>query len=350
MYHPALLITFPFSENCIPLQCNEFIYDFSLCNFNVIKSQIASIDWPIVFKDQCINSAVSSFYNIIFEIIDKNCTKKLVGIYNYISKYPVWFSSTLKDLIFKKKIAHKLYKQSPTQINYNIFSNLRAQCKFQSKTDYTKYITDTQNSLLSNPKQFWKFFSNKRSNNSLPTSITYENQSICGGEQIVRSFAHYFANVYVSSDTFSTIPDSSTYSPALTSDLNLFSVVLNITDVLNELDTITFKSNPGPDMIPSIFFSNFKFVLTIPLLYLYNLSLSTGTFPTVWKTSFITPISKGGDISSVTNYRPICLLSIIPKIFESIISKKITPLLSQLVCEDKHGFIIGNNYKSFNLS
>ena len=122
----------------------------------------------------------------------------------------------MKDLIFKKKIAHKLYKQSPTQINYNIFSNLRAQCKSQSKADYSKYTTDTQNSLLSNPKQFWKFLSNKRSNNSLPTSMTYENQSICGGEEIIRNFAHYFANVYVSSDTFTTIPVSSTYSPALT--------------------------------------------------------------------------------------------------------------------------------------
>lgn len=337
MYHPALLITFPINENFIPLQYNEFKYDFSVCNFNVIKSQIASIDWPIVFKNQCINNAVSRFYNIIFEIIDKNCTKRKV----YISKYPVWFSSVLRDLIFKKKIAHKLYKQSPFQINYNIFSNLRAQCKFQSKVDYSKYLTDTQNSLLSNPKQFWKFLSNKRSNNSLPTSMTYENQSICGGEEIVSSFAHYFSNVYVTSDTFTT--DSFTFPSALTSDLNLFSVVLNITDVLNELDTITYKSNPGPDMIPSIFFSNCKFVLTIPLLYLYNLSLSTGTFPTVWKTSFVTPISKGGDISSVTNYRPISLLSIIPKIFESIISKKITPLLSQLVCEDQHGFLSGRS-------
>jgi len=86
--------------------------------------------------------------------------------------------------------------------------------------------------------------------------MSYENQSIYGGEEIVHSFAHYFSNVYVSSDTFTTIPDSSKFSSALTSDLNLFSVVLNISDVLNEFDTITYKSNPGPDMITSIFFSN----------------------------------------------------------------------------------------------
>lgn len=85
---------------------------------------------------------------------------------------------------------------------------------------------------------------------------------ISGGQEIVRSFTHYISNVYVNSNTFTTTPDPSSFPPALTSDLNLFSVVLNISDILNELDTITYKSNPGPDMIASIFFSNCKFVLT----------------------------------------------------------------------------------------
>jgi len=72
-------------------------------------------------------------------MINDNCTKKRL----YVSKYPVWFSSVLKDLVFKKKIAHKIYKLHPTQINYDIFSNLRAQCELQSKVDYSKYISDT---------------------------------------------------------------------------------------------------------------------------------------------------------------------------------------------------------------
>lgn len=167
MYHPTLLVTFPIIVYVKPLQCNELINDFSLCSYNVIKSELASIDWPVVFNDLCINRAVNNFYTIIFKIVDNNnCTKK----HAYISKYPVWFSSMLKDLVYKKKIAHKLYKLSPTQINYNIFSNLCAQCKLQSKADYRKYITGTQNSLSSNRKKFWQFLKNKPSNSSLPTS------------------------------------------------------------------------------------------------------------------------------------------------------------------------------------
>jgi len=284
-------------------------------------------------------NAVTIFYNLIFNIIDANCKKKQL----YTSKYPVWFSSTLRDFVFLKKIAHKIYKSSPTQTNYNIFSNLRAKCKFHSKLNYSKYIIDTQSSLNSNPKKFWQFLKSKRSNNSLPISMTYNNQLISGGKDIVHSFSKYFSSVY----DFPTPASTSRHDPTTTSpdfnlsQLNLCFLVLNTTDVLNELDTITHKSNPGPDMIPSIFFINCKFVLTVPLLHLFNLSLSSGLFPPIWKLSYITPISKSFDVTSISNYRPICLLSIIPKMFESIISKKITPLLSPSVSMYQHGFISG---------
>lgn len=46
------------------------------------------------------------------------------------NKYSIWFSSMLKDLFYKKKIAHILFKQTTFQINYNKFSLLGAKCKF----------------------------------------------------------------------------------------------------------------------------------------------------------------------------------------------------------------------------
>jgi len=69
MYHPALLVTCPINENIKPLQCNDFVYDFSLGNYNVIKSHLASVDWPVVFKDQNINSAHKNNFHIISCII-----------------------------------------------------------------------------------------------------------------------------------------------------------------------------------------------------------------------------------------------------------------------------------------
>lgn len=139
MYHPALLtkISVLLSK---PLNYKEQIYDFTHCDYFFIRSHIVSIDWNAIFKNLNINDAVSVFYENIFRIIDLSCTKK----YLYTPKYPLWFSKTLKQLISKKKIAHKVYKRYPTQYNYNQFSNIRAWCKSQNKFVYNSFIADSK--------------------------------------------------------------------------------------------------------------------------------------------------------------------------------------------------------------
>lgn len=90
-------------------------------------------------------------------------------------------------------------------------------------------------------------------------------------------------------------------------------------------------------------FSDCKFVLTIPLLHLFNLSLLSGIFPDKWKITYIFPIHKGGDNTLLNNYRPISIISIIPKLFESIISKKLYPMFKNIIIDEQHGFMTGRS-------
>jgi len=57
------------------------------------------------------------------------------------------------------------------------------------------------------------------------------------------------------------------------------------------------------------------------------------------KIIYITPIYKSGDKSNVRNYRPISKLSVIPKLFEAIITKKLTTLLVNYISPTQHGFL-----------
>lgn len=115
---------------------NETRYDYLNCDYNIIRSFLASTNWDRVFHNLQINDAVHVFYDIIFEIIDTHCTKKTF----FNNKCPIWSSPMLKNVIYKKKIAHMLFKKSTSRINYNKFSLLRAKCKSQSKIDYNIYI------------------------------------------------------------------------------------------------------------------------------------------------------------------------------------------------------------------
>ena len=61
---------------------------------------------------------------------------------------------------------------------------------------------------------------------------------------------------------------------------------------------------------------------------LFNLSLKSGLFPILWKTSHVVPIPKAKEYTSPSNYRPISLLSILSKILERHVHSLITEHIS----------------------
>ena len=64
---------------------------------------------------------------------------------------------------------------------------------------------------------------------------------------------------------------------------------------------------------------------------LFNQSILRGCFPMIWKQLNIVPIPKNGDTTNQTNYRPICLLSILSKHLE----RHIVNLLLQHLLETR---------------
>jgi len=63
---------------------------------------------------------------------------------------------------------------------------------------------------------------------------------------------------------------------------------------------------------------------------LYNLSLTTGHFPSTFKEAFITPIVKkpGLDSADVSSHRPISNLSVLSKLLERLVVRQLSHLIT----------------------
>jgi len=149
-------------------------------------------------------------------------------------------------------------------------------------------------------------------------------------------FANHFSSVYVKNNLSNDILESLSVK---IHDLNINSMSITENEISDYLLSINDKSSIGPDGIPPIFKKKCYSVLVKPLHYLFNLSLSTGVFPSFWKKSFITPIHKSGSKIDISNYRPISKFSSIPKLFEAIISKKLSSILLNYISPTQHGFL-----------
>ena len=72
---------------------------------------------------------------------------------------------------------------------------------------------------------------------------------------------------------------------------------------------------------------------------LFNEIIKRNNFtPEEWKKVKIKVIHKKGDIENVSNYRPICSLLALCKLFSTILYGRLYPMLDQKQAEDQAGF------------
>ena len=111
-------------------------------------------------------------------------------------------------------------------------------------------------------------------------------------------------------------------------------------EVEKTIDEINIKKSTGPFGIPVFLLKKFKTFFSLWLSELVNLSFEIGVFPDILKVAKVNPLHKKESKIDHRNYRPISLLSVVSKIFEKLIYKRIYFYLDQkkLLYSKQFGF------------
>lgn len=97
---------------------------------------------------------------------------------------------------------------------------------------------------------------------------------------------------------------------------------------------------PGLDEISAEFLKSAETVVLPFLTNLFNALFENGLFPEEWCRSVIIPLFKKGDVNNPDNYRGIALLSVISKVFTSILNRRLYTWAedNQKISEEQAGF------------
>ena len=125
--------------------------------------------------------------------------------------------------------------------------------------------------------------------------------------------ANFFSSVFTDEDV-NNLPkmekrnsDIATDEPFLQEEIKKLLLRLNTT------------KSPGPDKVhPKVLY-----VIDKPLFIILKKSFETGIVPENWKVAIITALFKKGDKKLASNYRPVSLTSILCKLLEKLIRKRI---------------------------
>ena len=97
--------------------------------------------------------------------------------------------------------------------------------------------------------------------------------------------------------------------------------------VITNLDSSKMS---GPHCIPVVVLKNCEPELSYILAELFNMRLKESSFPDFWKVLPVVPVFKNvGERSPARNYHPVSLLSVVSKVFEKLVNKRIVDYLEK---------------------
>ena len=120
----------------------------------------------------------------------------------------------------------------------------------------------------------------------------------------------------------------------------------SLSELKHALAQLPSSSSAGPDNIAYPMLTHLPQESLDFLLYIFNLSWTSHTFPSCWKTSTIIPIHKSGKpTNQPSSFRPISLTSCISKLFERLVLARVSFLLesSNILTSAQAGFRPGRS-------
>ncbi|XP_062538678.1 uncharacterized protein LOC134206951 [Armigeres subalbatus] len=311
-------------------------YNYRKADHRGIADVLSNLDWERVLDPVDVNAAAQTFSHVLSYVIDRHVPKKTARA----APSAPWMTRELKSLKTTKRAAFKRFTRSRTLTLKQHYVQLNHEYKRLSKSCYQRYQRGIQRRLKTHPKSFWNFVNEQCKESGLPSSMVFNGVTASSHQEICNFFSSKFASVFsdeeLSADRISLAAENVPLSNRVISNIDLTDAT--ISDAISRIKT---SFNSGPDGIPSSLLKKHSDSLLSPLQHIFRLSLSSGTFPSCWKSAQMYPVYKKGSKRDINNYRGITSLSAAK--FELVVFDPMVSYCKQIICSDQHGFYAGRS-------
>ena len=317
------------------------IWSYDRGDYDSFRTKVANTDWDSLYDDD-VNTHACNITNKLNDLTEECIPNKTVRIR---PSDPPWITTAIRKLIRKRKQAYQKVKHNDTPRLWNKFKKLRNKVITQIRLSKQQYLDQLSNKLKTKPlssKDWWstlKTFISPSSKTSVPT-LEKDGRVYNDDTDKANLLNNFFRDQTLLDDTNAQVPHIDCNVDNLLSNL-----VITPTEVESVLKNLPLGKAVGSDDINNRTLKELAHELSFPVCSLLNHSLSVGIFPDIWKDALVCPIPKGGSAASVSNYRPISLLSCLEKVPERVVFKHLynhfrdNDILSPL----QSGFIPGDS-------
>ena len=293
------------------------IWSFDRGDYDLLRNKVADTDWDSL-SDPDVNIHASNITNHLNALTAECIPNKTVRIR---PSDPPWITTAIRKLIRKRKRAYQKAKQINTPRLWNNFKKKRNKVIESIRQSKQQFLDQLSGKLKSKPlssKDWWstlKTFISPTSKSSVPT-LEKDGHIYSDDTDKANLLNNFFRDQTVLDDSHANVPNINCYANSVLSNL-----IITPVEVESVLKTLPLGKAVGSDEINNRTLRELAHELSFPICSLLNQSLQLGIFPDIWKDALVCPIPKGGNAASVSNYRPISLLSCLEKVPERVVFK-----------------------------
>ena len=296
------------------------------------KAVFDTTEWQMFYSED-IDQTAESISDYINFTLSSNSTHK--EFYTN-TKHRPWVKPELKELFKQKSDAVRLNNRYQTkQIQQLIDAEIT-----KAKAEYKQKMLAH---MSSNMKKAWHGIKNM-SGLAKPKDSNYDLMSDEEQTTLANSLNTFYTrfNSYTPPDAAS-VPDSAsdadTTPPAADDDVTTTPAAceppeITVEEVRKQFSRCKVGKSSGPDSLSTKVLKACTYELAPIFCKLFNMCLTNGKLPRIWKLSSIVPVPKFSSAKEENDFRPIALTSVAMKCFEHIIKERLLSFIKL----DEHQF------------
>lgn len=308
-------------------------------NYTKLNNYLAHEKWEELQMKRGVQCSTNIFIDRLTHYLE--LSSESFTVKNKFKKIKPWITTGLITSIkYRDKLKNKwLRNKYNTDIEtaYKNYRNQLTRLLRLTKNDYYR----NKISNCSNFKEKWEVINEITGNKKVKTKIgkikTIEGILVDDEISMANNFNDFFVGVGRNL-SLNYIPEKETKLTQF--HKSFFLEPTDKTEIFHIINSLKNNCAPGTDNISATVLKKVHHYVIDPIVTIINSIFQTGDIPQQFKDSIVVPVFKGGSSLELTNYRPICIVNSLAKIFEKTLKVRLIKFLetNNLLFKNQYGF------------
>lgn len=289
--------------------------DFKNFDSNKFTIDASNTPWHLIQTIDDIDNKVKLLNELLIVLYNKHAPWRVARV----KRPPApWLTDDIKRMMRERDCAHRFFKKHPTETNFTKYKQLRNKTKQTIRNARLRHAHEILG-VNSTPASMWKAvkeygIGKQKCNCNVNIDLNKLNEHFTSSSLTIDPLKKqsYLANNYLA-----TPPDREKFYMPFVHDAQTRQAIMRLKSKAKGVDELEIQ-----------LFKKIIDILVPYITHIFNYSLMTGTYPTLWKSAIVRPIPKKASPSLSSDYRPISILPALSKALEHIVHNHISAYLA----------------------